>query len=137
MNCLPNYSASFFLLFALLSCTKEGCNIIPDAKVAISISQGANVDLSAPGNYAYFLDQGVAGVVVLNNQGSLSAFDLCSTINPNDRNSVRLVDNAYFYDAISGAKWLLDGSPAAVAVCPLKGYLVITSNNGFTYNVRY
>ncbi|MCI0920519.1 hypothetical protein [Sphingobacterium rhinopitheci] len=125
------------MLLALLGCGKEGCNIIPDAKVNISISQGSTLNLSAHGNYDYFFDQGYAGVVLINNNGRVYAFDLCSTINPTNRNPVTVVDNAYFFDRESGAKWLLDGSPAAVAECPLKGYAVTTSNNGFTYNVRY
>lgn len=126
-----------FFLFALWSCRKEGCDRIPDAKVNISISQGSNVNLTVHGNYAYFHDQGFAGVVLINNNGQVYAFDLCSTLNPMERNKVELVDQAYFYDSKSGAKWLLDGSPAAIAECPLKGYAVTSSNNGFTYNVRY
>lgn len=131
------YIASFFLLLALLGCGKEGCNIIPDATVNIAISQGSNMNLSAHGNYAYFLGQGYAGVVVINNNGTVYAFDLCSTVNPTNKNLIAVVDNAYLFDSKSGAKWLLDGSPAAIAECPLKGYPVTTSNNGFTYNVRY
>lgn len=131
------YIASFFSLFALLSCRKEGCDVIPESRVTISVSQGSNINLSIQGNYAYFLDQGYAGVVLLNNSGKLYAFDLCSTVNPKERNTVMIKDDAYFFDVNTGAKWLLDGSPAAVAECPLKGYLVTTSNDGFTYDVRY
>lgn len=130
------YIASFFLLIAV-ACGKEGCNVIPEARVDISISQGKNIDLSAHSNYAYFLDEGYAGVVLINNNGRVYAFDLCSTVNPTERNTVQIVDKAYFFDNKTGAKWLLDGSPAAIAECPLKGYAVTTSNSGFTYNVRY
>lgn len=131
------YSASFFLLFVLSSCQKEGCAIIPAARVEISVSQGSALDLSISGNYVYFLDQGYAGVVLLNNNGVVHAYDLCSTLNVEARHSVRILDNAYFWDESTGAKWLLDGTVAAVARCPLKEYFVATVNEGFTYNVRY
>lgn len=131
------YIISFFILFLIASCGKEGCNVIPEASVNISISQGSDLDLSAHGNYEYFLDQGYAGVVLINVQGKIYAFDLCSTIHVNKRKTVEIIDQAYFFDNSTGAKWLLDGSPAAITECPLKSYLVTTSNNGFTYNVRY
>lgn len=131
------YIASFLSLFTLLNCAKEGCNVIPEARVTISTSQGANIQLGVHGNYSYFLDQGYAGVVLINNNGKVYAFDLCSTIRPQDKNRVEVIDKAYFFDSNTGAKWLFDGSPAAIANCPLKGYAVTTTNDGFTYNVRY
>lgn len=137
MKIFAGYITTFFSLFSLLSCGKEGCNVIPDARVNISISQGAHINLTAHGNYVYFLDQGYAGVVLVNSKGTVSALDLCSTINPNQRNRVVIVDQAYFVDHENGAKWLLDGSPAAIAECPLKIYAVTSSNNGFTYDVHY
>lgn len=137
MKFIGLYITSFFSLIILLSCRKEGCDVIPESTVHISISQGSNINLSAEGNYAYFYGQGYAGVVLINNKGKLYAFDLCSTVNPTERNSVMIQDDAYFFDGKTGAKWLLDGSPAAVAECPLKSYLVTTSNEGFSYDVRY
>jgi len=120
-----------------MGCSKGGCAVIPDARVDISISQGTHINLSVHGNYNYYYDQGYAGVVVINNRDQLLAFDLCSSINPSEGNKVEVVENAYFWDSASGARWLLDGSPADVANCPLKGYAVSTSNNGFTYSIKY
>lgn len=137
MKLTGTHSTSFLLLLLLVSCGKERCAVIPDARVSIAISQGSHIDLGAAGNYVYFDDQGYAGVVVLNNRGQLVAFDRCSTVNVDSRHVVEVVDNAYFVDAHSGARWLLDGSPIAIAECPLKSYPVTTINDGFTYNVRY
>jgi len=81
---------------------------------------------------------GVAGIAIYSaGSGKYIAYDRCSTVNPEQRNAV-IVDpenTNLLKDPVSGAKWFaLDGSPVAIAECPLKPYYV--TGMGIAYSVR-
>lgn len=70
---------------------------------------------------------GVAGLIIMQvSEGSYVAFDRCSTVNPKERCAVELEgEGPVAVDPCSGAKYILtNGSPSAIAECPLRSYHV-------------
>ena len=121
------YSIFFLLLLFLQGCGGGSCNVIPNVTVTSSFARATHNSAFGAGGYAY-VEGGVAGLIVYNmgtlNQPKFIAYDRCSTVNPEKRNKV-VVEGAVIVDKVSGAKWFLqDGSPGAIAECPLKPYYV-------------
>lgn len=70
---------------------------------------------------------GIAGLIIMQvSEGRYVAFDRCSTVNPGKRCAVELEDEGpVAVDPCSGAKFILtNGSPSAIAECPLRPYYV-------------
>lgn len=124
----------FLTMFIVQSCGSGACNVVPNRSFNTRISQATHADVLRPGGWAY-ADGGYAGLIVHNigtiNAPRLVAYDRCSTVNPEQGNRVE-VEGQLVIDHVSGAKWLLlDGSPAAIAECPLKSYNV--TQQGVTF----
>lgn len=124
------------ILFAVAfqGCSGGGCNVVPNRSFGTRISQAEHIGVFSTGGYAY-ADGGYAGLIVYNmgTQAAprLIAYDRCSTVNPEQGNKVR-VEGQLILDPVSGAKWMLmDGSPAAIAECPLKPYNVAKQGEYF------
>ncbi|TDQ75912.1 hypothetical protein [Sphingobacterium yanglingense] len=133
MKYIGIYIAFAFLSTLLGSCGSSGCNVIPNTTVHSSFSQGSHPKLFAAMG-ADYVDGGVCGLIVYNTGDGFVAFDRCSPVNPEKRNRVELYGSSIAHDPVSGAKWLLkDGSPLAIAECPLKPYRV--GKFGTTYTV--
>ena len=128
--------ASSCLLF--MSCADGECNVVPNIRVHTSFSQANAQQAFVPNGWAY-LAGGAAGLIVHNISTSQAgqsykfvAYDRYSPVNPEQKNQV-IVTNAYLIeDPASGAQWLLkDGSPAKIASCPLKPYIVGAFGNSY------
>lgn len=132
------YFLFFFLaMFIAQGCGSGSCNVVPNRSFNTPISQGEHVGVFATGGWAY-AKGGFAGLIVYNmgtqQAPRLIAYDRCSTVNPEKGNRVE-VEGQLIIDRVSGAKWMLiDGSPAAVAECPLKPYNVSQQGNIFYVN---
>ena len=115
------------------SCGKSGCNVIPNMSFTTTLDRVNHSEIYAVTGWSY-AEGGICGLIVYNTgaQG-LIAYDRCSTVNSSQKNRV-IVEGNMVVDPESGAKWLLmDGSPAAIAECPLKPYQV--RKNGDYYTV--
>ena len=124
----------FLTMFIVQSCGSGACNVVPNRSFNTRIGQGEYVSLFATGGWAY-VPGGYAGLIVYNvgtqQAPRLVAYDRCSTVNPEQGNRVE-VEGQLVVDRVSGAKWLLlDGSPAAIAECPLRPYNV--NQQGVTF----
>lgn len=129
---LGHYIACVIISCLAFSCGKGGCNVVPNVSFSKTISQASHPKIYAPGGWAY-ADGGACGLILYNNNGTLIAYDRCSTVDVGARNQV-VVDGFIVEDKVSGAKWLLlDGSPSHIAECSLKPYR--TSQNGAFYTV--
>lgn len=113
----------------LSSCFKGGCNVIPDVAFRTNINRASHQNAFSPGNYAYATG-GVRGVIVYNTGNGMIAFDRCSTVNPGQKNQVKVINGVEVVDEASGAKWLLkNGSPTHIAECALRIYRVSGSGD--------
>jgi hypothetical protein len=121
------------VVLGLVSCVKSGADI---PNVAVNFEDSTTdprlSQLNVPGGAVLINGYGVAGIIIYRQaDGSYSAYDRCSTVNPGARNAVTLDQgNFTVTDPISGGKWsLIDGSPVkAPAVVSLKSYTVDVSN---------
>ncbi len=116
------------------ACGAESCNVVPNRSFTTNINQTEHLGVYATKGWAY-APGGYAGLVVYNmgtqQEPKLIAYDRCSTVNPEAGNRVE-VQGMLLVDQVSGAKWLLeDGSPAALAECPLRPYSVGQQGNVF------
>lgn len=108
---------------SLVSCKKGGCNVIPNVQVFERVSQVEYPALRVE-NQAVTIDRGgVAGLVVMRLSGNeFVAFDRCSTVEPHKKCSVN-VEGVIATDPCTKATYILtNGSPSAIAECPLKRY---------------
>lgn len=117
---------------AFYGCSGGSCNVVPNRSFATTISQAEHIGVFSAGGYAY-AKGGYAGLIVHNigtqSAPRLVAYDRCSTVDPGAGNQVE-VQGQLIVDPVSGAKWMLmDGSPAAIAECPLKPYNVTQTAN--------
>jgi len=125
----------FCLLGSVFSgCSGDSCNVVPDRSFTANINQAEHIGVFSTNGWAY-ANGGYAGLIVYNTgtqaEPRLVAYDRCSTVDPEKGNRVE-VDGNVVVDPVSGAKWLLmDGSPAALAECPLKPYSVGRSGSTF------
>lgn len=118
------------------SCKKGGCNVIPDVVVMERISLVEYPELRID-HHAVTIDRGgVVGLVVMRlSENRYVAYDRCSTVEPHKRCSVNVEDNGLIAtDPCSKATYILtNGSPSAIAECPLKPYRAI--RNGETIRI--
>ncbi|TKB96312.1 Rieske (2Fe-2S) protein [Pedobacter cryophilus] len=123
-----------FFSFSLLSCAKDGANIIPDVPVNFSapINDPRLSRLNGAGGAVVISGYGYAGLILYRRpDGAIVAYDRCSTVNPLNKCQLNLSDPTITAtDPCSGAIFLLsDGSPAkAPATRPLKQYQVTVTS---------
>ena len=119
--------SAFFLLPT--ACKKGGCDVIdyrPFTKT-ISLVEFNELRLLMQPVALGAEHGGIAGLIIMQvNDGQYVAFDRCSTVNPQKQCAVELEDGGpVAVDPCSGAKYILtNGSPSAVAECPLRPYHV-------------
>ena len=125
------------IIIAMLSCSKDGMDRIPDAYVNYTITL-QEFNIKSQNGLLLVNNIGVAGLIIYRRPDNIYvAFDRCSSVNPRQRCAVIPDDpNLTASDPCSGAKFsLFDGSPVkAPAKKPLKEYQVIITN--FTLTVR-
>ncbi|MEC3878282.1 hypothetical protein [Parapedobacter sp. 10938] len=122
----------FVLFVACLSfhgCKKGGCNVVDYIPFQQTISLVAFNELHLLMQPVALGPEygGVAGLIVMQvSEGEYVAFDRCSTVNPEKRCAVELEgEGPVAVDPCSGAKFILtNGSPSAIAECPLRPYYV-------------
>ncbi len=113
----------------LTACKKGGCNVvdyIPFQKT-LSLVEFNELRLLMQPVALGAEHGGVAGLIVMQvSDGEYVAFDRCSTVNPEKRCAVELEgEGPVAVDPCSGAKFILtNGSPSAIAECPLRPYHV-------------
>ncbi|GHE36800.1 hypothetical protein [Sphingobacterium griseoflavum] len=134
MKEVTRYIAAFLTVALLAGCGGGSCNVVPDRSFTTNINQAQHLDVFATKGWVY-AQGGYAGLVVYNTGSQqdpkLIAYDRCSTVNPEKGSRVE-VQGMLLVDPQSGAKWLLeDGSPAALAECPLRSYSVGQQGNVF------
>jgi hypothetical protein len=118
----------------LLSCVKDGANIIPDVPVnfSVPINDPRISRLNSAGGAVVINGYGYAGLILYRKpDGEIVAYDRCSSVNPLGKCQLSLGDPTITAtDPCSGAIFLLsDGSPAkAPATRPLKQYLVTVTS---------
>ncbi len=119
----------FIACLSFSGCKKGGCNVVDYIPFQKTISLVAFNELhllmqpvALGAEYG-----GVAGLIVMQvSEGEYVAFDRCSTVNPGKRCAVELEgEGPVAVDPCSGAKFILtNGSPSAIAECPLRPYYV-------------
>lgn|SRR5690606_5004892 len=120
----------FLLLIACLpfaACKKGGCNVVGYVPFQMTISLVQYNELRLPMQPVVLERGGVAGLIVMQvNDGQYVAFDRCSTVHPEKQCAVELDGNRpVAVDPCSGATYILtNGSPSAIAECPLRPYYV-------------
>ena len=123
-----------FLSFSLLSCAKDGANIIPDVPVNFRapVNDPRLSRLNSDGGAVVIDGYGYAGLILFRKPGGvIVAYDRCSSVNPTSKCKLNLNDPTITAtDPCSGAIFLLsDGSPAkAPATRPLKQYQVTVTS---------
>jgi hypothetical protein len=129
------YSGFFIMInLFLLSCVKDGANIIPDVPVnfSVPINDPRISRLNGAGGAVVIDGYGYAGLILYRkSDGEIVAYDRCSSVNPLSKCKLTLGDPTITAtDPCSGAIFLLsDGSPAkAPATRPLKQYLVTVTS---------
>lgn len=122
-----------FLLFiaclSLSGCKKGGCNVVDYIPFQATVSLVKYNELRLLMQPVALGPEhgGVAGLIVMQvSEGEYVAFDRCSTVNPEKRCAVELEgEGPVAVDPCSGAKFILtNGSPSAIAECPLRPYYV-------------
>jgi nitrite reductase/ring-hydroxylating ferredoxin subunit len=120
---------SFFLL--LISCSKDETGRIWDVPVNYRVTL-QEFQIKNQNNVLLVNDKGVAGLIIYKRpDGGFSAFDRCSSVNPEKKCAVIPDDPSLTAtDPCSGAKFsLYDGAPVkAPAVRSLKQYQINVSN---------
>lgn len=128
------YICYTFIISALISCSKDNLDRIPDVYVSYKITlQEFNIrsqnGLLLVNNQA---NTGVAGLIIYRRaDGAYVAYDRCSSVDPQKRCAIVPDDpNLTATDPCSGAKFsLFDGSPVkAPAQRALKEYKVFITN---------
>lgn len=112
-----------------MACKKGGCNVIDyrSFNATISLVEFSELRLLMQPVSLGVEQGGVAGLIIMQvNDGEYVAFDRCSTVDPGKRCAVELEgDGPVAVDPCSGAKYILtNGSPSAIAECPLRPYYV-------------
>lgn len=121
---------SLFIACLLLSgCKKGGCNVVDyrPFQATVSLVEFNELRLLMQPVALDVKRGGVAGLIVMQvSDGQYVAFDRCSTVNPEKRCAVELKDDGpVAVDPCSGATYILtNGSPSAIAECPLRSYYV-------------
>ncbi len=121
-----------FMLF-LLACSKEQEGRIPDVPVNFHapLTDPRLSRLNSSGGVVTIDGYGVAGLIIYRKPDGYSAFDRCSSVNPEKKCAVTPDDPSLTAtDPCSGAKFsLYDGAPVkAPAVRSLKQYQVNVNN---------
>ncbi|WP_353128795.1 hypothetical protein [Parapedobacter pyrenivorans] len=111
------------------ACKKGGCNVVDyrPFNTTISLVEFNELRLLMQPVALGAEHGGVAGLLIMQvSDGQYVAFDRCSTVNPQRQCAVELEKGAPLaIDPCSGAKYILtNGSPSAVAECPLRPYHV-------------
>lgn len=110
----------FFVLLGS-SCKESGCNTdfnYTTFKTTLSPQQSSQVAIANGWTYT---EGGACGLIVYHTTEGLKAYDRCA---PTSRHKLT-VDGFFAVDTESGSRWLLlDGSPSAIAECPLQQYRV-------------
>jgi nitrite reductase/ring-hydroxylating ferredoxin subunit len=122
---------SCFLL--LLSCSKEKEGRIPDVPVNFHapLTDPRLSRLNSNGGAVIINNYGVAGLIIYRRPDGYSAFDRCSSVNPEKKCAVTPDHPGLTAtDSCSGSKFsLYDGAPVkAPAVRPLKQYQVYAND---------
>src|SRR5690606_33208660 len=117
------------VLILPMACKKGGCNVIDYRafNMTISLVEFSELRLLMQPVALGVERGGVAGLIVMQvNDGEYVAFDRCSTVDPEKQCAVELDGNRpVAVDPCSGATYILtNGSPSAIAECPLKPYYV-------------
>ena len=122
----------FLLLIAFLpfsGCKKGVCNVVeyvPFQKTVSLVEHNELRLLMQPVELGPEYG-GVAGLIIMQiKDNKYVAFDRCSTVDPQRRCAVEIQgESAVAKDPCSGAKYILtNGSPSAIAECPLRSYYV-------------
>lgn len=127
-------SGLVLLLLFSVSCAKQE-NYLPDVPVNFSapLTDPRLSRLSVPGGAVSLDNYGIAGIIIFRGfDNAYIAYDRCSTVNPEQKNAVRIDDPAITAtDPVSGAQFsLIDGGPQkAPAIRALKRYNVTISGN--------
>ena len=119
----------FIVCLSLAGCKKGGCNVVDYIPFQGTVSLVKFNELRLPMQPVALGPEygGVAGLIVMQiSDGEYVAFDRCSTVNPEKRCAVELEgEGPVGVDPCSGAKFILtNGSPSAIAECPLRPYYV-------------
>ena len=127
-------SAFIFLAIALISCSKDDGNRIPDVYVNYQVTL-QEFDIKSTNGLLLVskaANRGIAGLIIYKKgPNDYVAFDRCSSVNPEQQCAVIPDDsNLTVTDPCSGAKFsLYDGTPVkAPAKRSLKEYRVIITN---------
>jgi hypothetical protein len=120
---------SVVLLLPAAACKKGGCNVIDyrPFNTTISLVEFNQLRLLMQPVALGAEQGGIAGLIIMQvSDGEYVAFDRCSTVNPQKQCAVELDgEGLVAVDPCSGAKYILtNGSPSAVAECPLRPYYV-------------
>ena len=123
------YLFAFTAFLVPVSCKKGGCNVVDyrPFNITISLVEFSELLLLMQPVALGAERGGIAGLIVMQvSDREYVAFDRCSTVNPGKRCAVELEgDGPVAVDPCSGAKYILtNGSPSAIAECPLRPYYV-------------
>lgn len=124
------YSFFVFVITLFSGCFGGACDVVPNVTFHTSLNRGSHIAIYSPNGMVY-ANGGVCGLIVYNSGDGLIAYDRCSTVDPENKNRVR-VEGLQIIDDKSGAKWLLtDGSPTHIAECSLRRYSVRRSGDNY------
>ncbi|MFC7525146.1 hypothetical protein ACFQRK_14360 [Parapedobacter sp. GCM10030251] len=123
------YIGILMVLALPMACKKGGCNVVDyrPFNTTISLVEFSELRLLMQPVALGVERGGVAGLIVMQvSDGQYVAFDRCSTVEPGKRCAVELEgEGPVAVDPCSGAKYILtNGSPSAIAECPLRPYYV-------------
>lgn len=112
-----------------IACKKGGCNVVDYRPFNTTISLVEFNELHLPMQPVALGPEygGIAGLIIMQiNDREYVAFDRCSTVNPQKQCAVELKNGSVVAaDPCSGATYILtNGSPSAIAECPLRPYHV-------------
>jgi hypothetical protein len=117
------------ILWIVSGCGKNDCALVPSVNVLERISLVEHPQLLIPGQSAVLNRGGVAGLIVYNTGKGYIAYDRMSTAEQSSNCAVEVeAGSPIAKDPCSGATYILsNGSPAAVASCPLRAYRAVKS----------
>lgn len=123
------YIGALLLCCLHMACGKNDCAKVPSVNVMERISLVAYPELLIPGQSVVLQQGGVAGLIVYNTGNGYIAYDRMSTAEYKETCAVNVEQGSPIAkDPCSGATYILsNGSPAAVATCPLRAYRAVKS----------